>query len=302
VPTDVEFLQEEIRIFTDDLGFPTAAYPGHDMIDLLELEVAGATDGLTWFGAFGQGLEAMILNNEEYYVYDGYIHSVSELASEHGILVYGGTIIDRDGKTVDPALIERVQGVFEYKGERFHEGQLIEENGILYADSAQFGRIPVGITVGRTIGLLNQLGNDSQCFMAGTPIDMWDGTQKSIEDIQPNDIVTSYDAKGLLVPGRVTKTFRNCVVLVLDVFGLMVTPGHVTLCGDGKFDGAHVPIIAILRSDGALVCKDGAKIRATTGCPVGSELDQLIWAVTGSHLQGGRPAYPSEASCVWERE
>ena len=125
------------------------------------------------------------------------------------------------------------------------------------------------------------------CFGLGTMIEMWDGTQKQIERIRVEDIVVSYDNNGKRVPGRVSDTFEHEVKILLDVHGLKITPGHVTLCGDGKFDGRHVPIIDILRSDGALVKSHGEKIRATTNCPLGSKGDQKVWAIAGEKLPNG---------------
>ncbi|MEM9097031.1 MAG: Hint domain-containing protein [Pseudomonadota bacterium] len=126
-----------------------------------------------------------------------------------------------------------------------------------------------------------------ECFVAGTKISLRGHGTKSIEHIRAGDLVTSYDAKGNLVPGRVTRVFQNRVKHILDVFGLHVTPGHVTLCGDGPFAGRHVPIIDILRSDGALVRESGEKVRACTNEPVGSPKDQLIWAVAGEKQADG---------------
>ena len=114
---------------------------------------------------------------------------------------------------------------------------------------------------------------------------MADRSKKPIKDIRVGDLVTSYDDKGKLVTGRVTRTMDNTVKFILDVHGLMVTPGHVTLCGDGRFAGQHVPMIDILRSDGALVKEDGTKVRAGTDEPVGSSRDQLIHAVAGDRGQ-----------------
>lgn len=68
---------------------------------------------------------------------------------------------------------------------------------------------------------------------------------------------------------------------------LKVTPGHATLCGDGRFDGQHVPILDILRSDGALVREDGTKIRAGTGCRLGTMGDRMITAIIGEQQMGG---------------
>ncbi|PLW79179.1 Hint domain-containing protein [Cohaesibacter celericrescens] len=127
-----------------------------------------------------------------------------------------------------------------------------------------------------------------ECFLAGTSIAMADGTEKPIEEVKPEDWVLSYDKDGKLQSGRVTRTFINTAKQILDVHGLMVTPGHVTLCGDGKFDGEHVPIMDILRSDGALVMKDGTKVRAATGCPLGSLGDRFIHAIIGEKQSDGR--------------
>ena len=128
----------------------------------------------------------------------------------------------------------------------------------------------------------------NQCFLAGTAISMWDGTKKPIEQVQPGDMVTSYDKDGTLKPGKVKRTMTNRAKQILDVHGLMVTPGHATLCGDGLFAGRHVPILDILRSDGALVLENGNMIRAATGCPLGSLGDRMVTAIVGQDQPGGR--------------
>ena len=125
------------------------------------------------------------------------------------------------------------------------------------------------------------------CFPAGTRISMWDGTKKPIEQVEAGDIVTSYDKDGTLKPGRVKRTMTNRSRQILDVHGLMVTPGHATLCGDGRFDGQHVPILDILRSDGALVREDGSKIRAGTGCALCTIGDRMITAIIGEQQPDG---------------
>ena len=117
---------------------------------------------------------------------------------------------------------------------------------------------------------------------------MWDGSKKPIEQVQPGDIVTSYDMDCTLKPGRVKRTMTNRAKQILDVHGLMVTPGHATLCGDGLFKGRNVPIIDILRSDGALVLENGSMIRAGTGCPLGSLGDRMVTAIVGKEQSGGR--------------
>lgn len=131
-----------------------------------------------------------------------------------------------------------------------------------------------------------EIGRVQKCFLAGTPISMWDGTKKPIEFVKPGDLVTSYDKDGNLVPGRVSKTKENRVKHILDVFGLMVTPGHVTLCGEGKFEGQHVPMIDILRSDSALVLEDGSMKRAATNFAVGSTEDRFVQAIVTEDVPG----------------
>lgn len=126
---------------------------------------------------------------------------------------------------------------------------------------------------------LSQLANTFDwplCFAAGTPITLSDGTTKAIETISVGDQVLSYDKFGNLVSSRVAQLFRNEVSHLLDVHGLKVTPGHVTLCGDGPFKGAHVPIIDILLSDGALVRENGDLVRMAIDKSVGSVEDQFI--------------------------
>lgn len=117
---------------------------------------------------------------------------------------------------------------------------------------------------------------DDGCFSAGTLITMWDGSKRVIEDVSSNDFVLSYDRSGSLSNGRVVRTFIHDVTHLLNVHGLKVTPGHVTLCGDGQFSGQHVPIIDILLSDGALVRENGGLVRMAINKPVGSREDQFV--------------------------
>lgn len=143
---------------------------------------------------------------------------------------------------------------------------------------------------------------DDFCFLEGTMVDMWPADlkpelnkiyneqevlanvwQKPIEEVTPQDWVLSYDDIGRLKPGRVTRTFQNHSKHILDLHGLMITPGHATYCAkvdgeENRFAGKHVPIIDILRSDGALKKNDGTLIRAATGCEIGLEDDEQFWA------------------------
>jgi len=114
------------------------------------------------------------------------------------------------------------------------------------------------------------------CFLPHTPILLADGTTKPIAAVRPGDMVLSHDKRGKLLPRRVTRTFVNDVAHVLDFHGTGVTPGHAFLCGAGRFQGRHVPLLDILRDDGAVVRQDGSLMRAATGCAVGSDGDRRI--------------------------
>jgi len=57
---------------------------------------------------------------------------------------------------------------------------------------------------------------------------------------------------------------------------VLVTPGHVFLCGDGPHKGRHRMLIDILRDDGAVVAADGELRRAATNAPLGSREDSFL--------------------------
>ena len=126
-----------------------------------------------------------------------------------------------------------------------------------------------------------------QCFLAGTPITMADGSEKPIEAVRPDDWVMSFDRDGNKVPGRVKRTFRNEAKIVLDFHGTFVTPGHVYYCAGGTFEGQFVPLLDILRDDGIVQHEDGRLIRAATGCEVGSDDDRQFWAFLVSEEADG---------------
>lgn len=126
-----------------------------------------------------------------------------------------------------------------------------------------------------------RIRDHNHCFAAGTLIEMADGLLKPIERIAVDDEVLAYDdtdgkGRGRLVPRRVTHTFWNPDRILLDFHGLLVTPGHAFLCGDGPYEGRHRMLVDILHDDGAIVARDGRRLRAATNCKVGSEADQFV--------------------------
>jgi len=139
----------------------------------------------------------------------------------------------------------------------------------------------------------------THCFKSDTSIQMWpldpsiqpldDGSydeefvlskvwEKPICEIEVGDIVVAYDRQGQLAPKPVIRTMTNSATHLLDFWNTGVTPGHAYYCADGKFNGQHVPLMDILRTDGAIMRADGTKIRAATNCKVGSMGDMMIHA------------------------
>lgn len=149
-----------------------------------------------------------------------------------------------------------------------HLAAVLLQQAKLYGDSALVGAIETAMFESRI-----------QCFLAGTPVTMADGSTKPIEQVRPDDWVMSFDSKtGDTKPGRVKRTMQNTAKIVLDFHDTFVTPGHVYWCAGGTFEGKFAALIDILRDDGVIQHQDGTLIRAATGCAVGSPDDETFWA------------------------
>ncbi|SEL55376.1 intein N-terminal splicing region [Roseovarius azorensis] len=90
------------------------------------------------------------------------------------------------------------------------------------------------------LGLGAFIPKSYHCFSAGTPVTLWGGRQKPIEEISAEEFVLSHDATGTPVPGRVTKLFRNTTSEFIRLtFGdredLIATPGHRFLTETGDY-------------------------------------------------------------------
>jgi hypothetical protein len=107
----------------------------------------------------------------------------------------------------------------------------------------------------------------AQCFPSGTRILLADGSQETIENIVPGQLVMAFEAHGELAPRRVARLFRNITEewIELSFEGarepLVVTPGHRFLTADGTFE-----TIAELLNKGAgaarVVLDDGSLVVA----------------------------------------
>lgn len=149
---------------------------------------------------------------------------------------------------------------------------------------------------------------EKNCFGPEVTIDLWpldpslrpgrDGVykqdaihakvlKKPIELVEVGDIVVSFNENGDLSPGRVTKTFRNDVKVLLNFHGTRVTPGHVYFRPDSKKNYKFETLIDVLRDDGVIKHQDGTLVRAATNVPVGDARDGFISAITGTRQADG---------------
>ena len=264
-------------------------------------------------------------------VYEGsdgqyYVGTAGRLFVPHGTSQYE-KLYDGPYKDVDPTLwapgtgalqIDRfappaISGTFAVDPSWFNNVRLATPEEIAAAEAQQQWALDNGFTK-------NSDGTwtpPNHCFLGDTPIQMWplnpsiqphaNGSfdeqkvlsqiwQKPISEIQRGDIVVSYDEHGRLAPKPVVRTMVNSVVHVLDFWGTGTTPGHAYYCAEGMFKGQHVPIIDILRTDGAIMCSNGKLIRAATNCEVGSLADKFIHVTALKRLGDGSWAFAEEGT------
>lgn len=111
-----------------------------------------------------------------------------------------------------------------------------------------------------------------ECFPAGTPVRMWDGSEKPVEEITASDIVLAFDTEHNAVPGVVDKLFTNTAqefVRLLFEDGredLVATPGHrfLTETGDYMEIGHMLRLsgcnVRLIDTDGSIVDAKGEVI------------------------------------------
>jgi len=243
---------------------------GIDGIAEAELHIAGAFGSIlggTAGGAAGGSLAVAVV---AFFVPEPSTTLIGAAAIAGALI--GGAAVGGGGQLFAQFLTEQLQNTVANGGSI--TSALVTE---LFVDYAIVNGIDVSsLTVVTNPNGQVEIAREGECFLAGTAITLRDGSKRFIEKIQLGDEVLSYDDNGRLVPAKVTKLFQNNVHCVLDVHGLMVTPGHVTYCADGQFCDQHVPIIDIILSDGALMRENGERFRVATNEVVGSELDQFV--------------------------
>ncbi len=117
-----------------------------------------------------------------------------------------------------------------------------------------------------------------ECFLAGTPILMADGSQKPIEQISVGDWILAFDAqvnlgRGELVPARVLRLFKNITESIIDLHGVYVTPSHLFLAENGSFE----KISSIIERNGCYVLGNGDIVNAIKGHNDKQNLDSPIF-------------------------
>ncbi len=129
-----------------------------------------------------------------------------------------------------------------------------DATGTLHAEADQKGDLEPGETPEHAEGD-RSLDNLSNCFVAGTPVLMADGSLKSIEQVKVGDEVESKDPKtGQVSAKKVLRTFRNIAPIILSLTlsngaTITTTPGHpfaTTQHGDFILAG-HLPLKAQLQ-------------------------------------------------------
>lgn len=281
------------------------------------LDLGGRDAGEVWSSMMdaAQVMSAAGIDYDAYF-HNGIVAGANSNTTVAYVMAHAGISLDEnmpnspDGITSsDPYPgIEEIENVEDAIrsgiAEQFDAGQLTIESMIEMFNSVESSYLK---------GLISRGLRDAQerCFGPETPIDMWpldpelapdpDDPQrqfdqdavragiwtKPIEQIEAGDIVASFDSSGNLVPGPVTRIFRNDAKILLDFHGTCVTPGHVYFRPDSKRSSKFETLIDVLRDDGVIMHQNGAVIRAATNVPVGTARDGYVQAVTGTRKADG---------------
>lgn len=121
---------------------------------------------------------------------------------------------------------------------------------------------------------------------------MADGSTKPIEEVEVGDMVLAFDPDtdgglGRSVPKPVTRTFTNVTRVLIDVHGVLMTPGHLCLADKGEW----MVVADILRDDRCMVREvngKGVVFRARTGVAKGSFHDLPMLAHFTDSKTGAR--------------
>jgi hypothetical protein len=136
---------------------------------------------------------------------------------------------------------------------------VVDPDGVVNSNHPLYGRLPIdaGMSLESWLATFDRAFLDN-CFPAGTPIRMADGSEKPIEDVVEGDMVAAFvpgeeNGRGELGARRVVRLFRNRSSNLVEVAGLRVTEGHPFLCGDGRFRIAgELEGASLVRADGSL--------------------------------------------------
>jgi len=222
-----------------------------------------------WNNAVGRGLAKIAVN-------DDHLARLTAAAARTGTL-----ITSLDDPRVSPREAEGF-GLPTFGLSEEAKADAALENFKSSVHTTEDGRVFLGDAEDDFVSEVKPLdAPDNFCFVAGTLVDMADGTQKPIEQIKIGDEVMAFDpyldeGRGGLRASKVTQTHATPNRMVIDFHGTRVTPGHLFLCGDGPDAGGYSMLMDILRADGAVVRADGTQVRAATNCPLSSKGDRML--------------------------
>ena len=288
----IRYNGNSVTYVSNDNIFTDMGAAGFNAVNLIPGQTHNTGQGLLFKSLVEGGISTL-----EYQVSS---YNLRDRSAEGPILDFGGTAVGSNGVifTLTPVGLSIRQPDGTIVNPSPNERFLIDSSGNVEIT----GMFLPNVNGGQFIPL-----ND-YCFLGDTSISMWpldqaiqpraDGTydeelvlskvwKKPISEIKVGDLVVSYNDKGKIAPGPVSRAMQNNVTHILDFWDTGVTPGHAYLCGAGKFKGQHVPLMDILRTDGAIVRDDGTLLRAATNYEVDSLGDRMINATASVKKSDG---------------
>lgn len=158
-----------------------------------------------------------------------YAPTITETEEDGELLITNNAL---NGNNVDKWAIYKADGTFVKHVDYTADEQIVRLNfGVQYYVKA------VGASGAESPA--SNLATTKQCFVAGTPVLMADGTYKMIEEIQAGDLVQSYDIEtSEFCDGEVTEvvtgyTDRIAMVLFSDGNYVAMAEGHPLYTEDG---------------------------------------------------------------------
>ena len=127
----------------------------------------------------------------------------------------------------------------------FDLGQAAREKDIILQSGLGFAQIGSAERSAEKQAQVVAAQQPVECFLPGQKVKMKDGSEKNIEDLEPNDVV----AEG----GRVQMVGHGIAHQFCNHNGLIITPGHAVHDGKGWVEIQHITPVSIIHTDGVKV-------------------------------------------------